>query len=214
MALTKEQRVKVEMVIEHHDHWQKSYFWSAKGTNATSRRRTENKESFEVSFKHHGVVYRYVSSVRVSSSNYYYRGEFFEDGVKKNVALFKRLLKTPKKDRKRALTAKQIESFTTKDLMRIMDQHKDKLMIYDGLRNGNECYTPDIAFFCLNGDTVQINTVNSDDDFSDLRERKRRSSAGHKAHKAFADLIELNVLSEERGDDLNQPTRRRRSTVA
>ena len=124
MALTKEQRVKVEMVIEHHDHWQKSYFWSAKGTNATSRRRTENKESFEVSFKHHGVVYRYVSSVRVSSSNYYYRGEFFEDGVKKNVALFKRLLKTPKKDRKRTLTAKQIESFTTKDLMRIMDHHK------------------------------------------------------------------------------------------
>ena len=127
MALTKEQKVKVETVIDHHDHWKQAYFWSARGLNASARRRTENKESFEVSFKHDGVIYRYVSDVRVSCANYYYRGEFFENGEKKNVALFKRLLKAPKKDRKKTLTTKQIKSFTKKDLMRIVEHHKDQI---------------------------------------------------------------------------------------
>ena len=53
----------------------------------------EKAASFELSFTLGGVIYKYRSIVECYYDNFYYTGYFMEDGVRKDVRLFKKLLR-------------------------------------------------------------------------------------------------------------------------
>ena len=89
--LTKSQKSKVKRALAQHEKYRNSYHWTNMG-NASSRRHTEEMNNWEVSFKHKGHEYKYVSDVTVSCRNFYYRGAFYLDGEKKTVRLFKGLI--------------------------------------------------------------------------------------------------------------------------
>ena len=91
MTLTKSQKTKVKRALDQHEKFRKSYCWSGPFGNGASRSAQEKRENWTVQFKNSGNVYQYESHVDISCSNFYYRGIFTENGVKKDVRLFKNL---------------------------------------------------------------------------------------------------------------------------
>jgi hypothetical protein len=86
-------QAKIEEVLAHHNNLRKSYFWTLDNGNSQTRSREEKEKNFGVQFRYAGEVYRYVSSVRISRKNYYYKGSFFLDHHKRDVRLFSNLLR-------------------------------------------------------------------------------------------------------------------------
>ena len=82
---------RIERAIEHHEKFAKSYFWTPPG-GAAARREMESRESFAVFFPIGGDRFAYSSEVTCSCKNVYYTGEFYFNGEKKNVRVFKRAL--------------------------------------------------------------------------------------------------------------------------
>jgi hypothetical protein len=80
----------IDMVIDHHEKWSKSYFWTPPGS-ASGRRSDEKKNTFEVNIHFDKVLYSYSSDVDHSCKNVYYTGTFELNDEKKNVRLFKKL---------------------------------------------------------------------------------------------------------------------------
>lgn len=74
--------------INQHERHKNSFYWKPYG-GANQRRQTENRESFKVTIGN----LKYVSDVQCSCKNYYYTGSFYNNGVKKNITCFKKLLK-------------------------------------------------------------------------------------------------------------------------
>ena len=82
----------INRCLDHHGKWKHSYFWTP-SYNASGRRKCENKNNFEHRFVWNDREYRFVSDLSVSCANYYYNGRFYQDGLRKDAGLFKRLLK-------------------------------------------------------------------------------------------------------------------------
>ena len=92
MKLSNSQHAKLTRALSQHDRHKNCYFWKP-GSNASTRRRTEEQNTWTVGFTHNGTRYEYQCSVECSCKNYYYRGEFQVDGEKKTRAAFAKLLK-------------------------------------------------------------------------------------------------------------------------
>lgn len=82
----------VQGCIEHHEKHARAYFWVSP-SNASARRSEERRKSFTKHAFYDGDDYTFVSTVSCSCKNYYYTGEFFVNGEKKDLRLFKSLLK-------------------------------------------------------------------------------------------------------------------------
>jgi len=90
--MTNQDRAQIQRALDNHEYLKPSYWWSNLG-NAASRRSQEKQRNFTITVEHEGDVYRYTSSVRISTKNFYYTGRFTKNDVKGNVRLFKNLLK-------------------------------------------------------------------------------------------------------------------------
>lgn len=82
---------QIEMDIEHHLKFGRSYFWNPPG-NAANRRQMEEHNTYKRVINFGGEVYKYQSSVRVSCTNVYYSGSFYRGDDKKTVKLWRDLL--------------------------------------------------------------------------------------------------------------------------
>lgn len=91
MRLSVSQTAKINAALAQHKRHANAYFWASAG-NASTRRQTEKQNTFKISFKHGGKRFEYCSDVSCSCQNYYYRGAFLVDGVKKTSRAFSRLL--------------------------------------------------------------------------------------------------------------------------
>lgn len=92
MKLSDSQHTKIRRALDQHEKFKSAYFWRPPQT-AGGRRNMEKRESFEVSFRNAGTVYRYASEVRCSCRNVYYTGTFEVDGQTKTVRVFKNLIR-------------------------------------------------------------------------------------------------------------------------
>lgn len=81
----------VERIIALHEKYQKSYFWSASGTNAAGRRRNEFSDKYEFVFG--GRAYKIEQTLQISCRNYYYRLSVVVDGKRSDVRALKKILK-------------------------------------------------------------------------------------------------------------------------
>ena len=91
--LSDSQKQKIKKALDQHAKFSKSYFWS-NTDNASNRRQQEKANNWEVSFIHKGVEYRYISNLSISCRNFYYTGEFYRNGKRGNVRIFKNLLES------------------------------------------------------------------------------------------------------------------------
>jgi hypothetical protein len=88
--LIRQARADVEMALGHHETYSHAYFFTP-ASNASSRRRSEIRNSFLIAIRFEGHLYEYESVVSESCKNVYYTGRFFVDGKKKNVRAFRKL---------------------------------------------------------------------------------------------------------------------------
>jgi len=79
-----------ELVACHHEKFSRSYFWSPP-THASSRRKMEENENFEVEIELDGDKYHFISSVNCSCKNVYYASGFYVNGEKKNFRSWRKL---------------------------------------------------------------------------------------------------------------------------
>jgi len=89
-TLSAGQQAKVTRALEQHQNFGGAYFWTPP-SNASGRRSMERRNNWSVGFRHEGVRYQYVSSVRCSAAHVYYKGYFTADGQRKSVRVFKTL---------------------------------------------------------------------------------------------------------------------------
>ena len=78
--------------LNNHEKFKNSYFWGSP-QYANKRREMERDNNFTVEFNYKGNEYKYESSLRVSCQNVYYTGYFYLNDERKDVRLFKKLLK-------------------------------------------------------------------------------------------------------------------------
>ena len=84
---------QVKKALDNHEALQRSYFWNDNG-NAKARSHRENQLNFVVDVEYEGDAYQYISQVRISRKNFYYKGRFSKNGKKGDVRLFNRLYTT------------------------------------------------------------------------------------------------------------------------
>ena len=84
---------QIDDVIDHHETFGRSYFWSPPGS-ASGRRAMEKKENFDVSFTYDRVFYKYESIVSCSCKNFYYTGTFSVDGEQKDLRSWRKVRNT------------------------------------------------------------------------------------------------------------------------
>ena len=89
--LSQTQRDKVERALAQHKYCKNAWFWSPPATGV-GRKRTEDKHTWGVGFRHKGVDYKYTSQVRCSGKRVYYVGQFYADGKRVTIRTFKALL--------------------------------------------------------------------------------------------------------------------------
>lgn len=94
--VSKKARSVVESVIEIHEKYKSSYFWSS-GANASNRRSNEKRfenllPSVDGIKTKKGLV-TWDLSYRESCSYCYYSAAFYLDGEKKNITLLKNIIK-------------------------------------------------------------------------------------------------------------------------
>jgi len=86
-------RGAIDNVLEYHERYKKSYFWSV-NQNAAGRRREEGKFNngnppFEIEVSD-GVI-KVIPSLSLSCKNVYYSLEVIKNDEKKNITLLKKL---------------------------------------------------------------------------------------------------------------------------
>ena len=84
---------QVRKALDNHEMLQSSYFWNDNG-NAKARSHRENQLNFVVDVEYEGDTYQYISQVRISRKNFYYKGRFSKNGKRGDVRLFNRLYTT------------------------------------------------------------------------------------------------------------------------
>ena len=91
MKLTKCNYNNVKSIIDRHEKYRNSYWWSYDNGNAATRAR--RAFSLEFNFKRNGHVYRVWQNMHQSRKNTYYKMVVEVDGKDKDVRALKTLLK-------------------------------------------------------------------------------------------------------------------------
>ena len=88
--ITKKRRSLLVDILDTHEKYSKSYFWSPRG-NASQRRREEFET--ELSFLWKGQKVEISQDLSISCKNFYYTLNIFVDDCKKDIRIIKEILK-------------------------------------------------------------------------------------------------------------------------
>jgi len=80
----------ISKFVSTHEKYKNCYFWKNTG-NANQRRKQEFNDRLE--FILNGVKYDWRQSLEISCKNFYYTSQIFMDGTKKDIRIFKKLIK-------------------------------------------------------------------------------------------------------------------------
>ena len=90
--LTNEQlRAIIDEIVNTNEKYKSCYFWSARGTTASQRRREEFDEKYD--FVYAGHEYHVQQSLSISCADYYYSLRVEKDGRKTNITPLNTILR-------------------------------------------------------------------------------------------------------------------------
>ncbi len=95
--MTKLERIeKLEEMVQHHEYFKKSYFWTPPA-NSAQRRAYEKNNSVHYEFAHKKKKYEVNLEISCSCQNIYYKANIYVNGERKNIRAIKKVIRELKK---------------------------------------------------------------------------------------------------------------------